>query len=518
MNDDTSFDSYLPGLAASIDVPGLGAGAVIEQAHRRRRKRRAGVAAVGISCALIGAVTVAAQNGDRDETERIASYGSSLVASPLDWTMVDVNRGVGWLTADATVGDNVYALSTAPWQRGYQLGPSHLYVTADGTEWSEAPLPSGLHAGSLAGSGDHIYAVGTAASGGSAPAVRLASTTDPATGWSEVDVPLDLAPFAEGFPGKVYVAATAVAVKGGTTVVAVQLAAMADLSSLLPNGVELGWWPQSDGLHRATCGDADGAADLSTSTTLPATGESTTTEGRTDCPDEVRSWSDFGVDPAAAEILDGRTLLFASVDGAEFAPVADVARSGYEARLISGGDGFNLLVNPSPHAGGPAKGRESEASLWTSTDGIDWPGPAATMSGYVAGAGYVGGHPAAVTVTNDGTAVLHRLDVPGSTVDLNEALGSPPDQFRIGDVSFGPLGMATQLWANDGGPTRILFSADGQSFSVVDIPPAPAGKRQGISGVSVTADAVKVRLSLRPATDQTGEGPSTQRLFVGTPR
>ena len=50
------------------------------------------------------------------------------------------------------------------------------------------------------------------------------------------------------------------------------------------------------------------------------------------------------------------------------------------------------------------------------------------------------------------------------------------------------------------------------------MPRPEPGTRQSVNGVTVTADAVKVRLSVRAADDVTGEGPARQRLLVGTPK
>ena len=87
-----------------------------------------------------------------------------------------------------------------------------------------------------------------------------------------------------------------------------------------------------------------------------------------------------------------------------------------------------------------------------------------------------------------------------------------------------PLGVAftfTSGMGDDGrgGRTVVVHSADGTTFAQQELPAAPAGKVERPNSVTVSADAVIVRLNSYPKGAVTGDGGvrPTQRAFVGTP-
>jgi hypothetical protein len=69
----------------------------------------------------------------------------------------------------------------------------------------------------------------------------------------------------------------------------------------------------------------------------------------------------------------------------------------------------------------------------------------------------------------------------------------------------------------DGG-SEVVHSLDGVSFSRTAVPADGDGNRQAVNGVTMSADAVKIRLNIYPPGDTAGGPPAGQRLFVGTPR
>lgn len=350
MNDDERFEQYLTGRSASLDVPTAGRAAVVARGapvvvHRRRAGTAAGLGRLrpggrgrgdrpGQPARAGGADPELRQRGSR---------------APLDWTTVDVQKGLGWLSDSVVADRGVYSLSTSPGDRVGQPGPRHLYASTDGSEWREAPLPVGLHADALAADADHLYAVGTGAPGGAISGPRLARTVDPAEGWDQVDLPLDLDEVAADFPGEVAVTSTDVAVGPTATVVAVQVSGAVDISRLIPGADADQWWAEVDGVHHDTCaiGDPPVPTTLSTGSTMQPT--STTgagTDPEVSCSEqssstEVRTWAELGVDPGVPSLIGGRTYLFTSTDCCDFLTQPFVVEgAGAGTALLADGPGF----------------------------------------------------------------------------------------------------------------------------------------------------------------------------------
>ena len=512
MNDDERFEQYLNQRADQLDVPTAGRAAVVARAARRRHRRRAGTAAGLVAFALVGGAVVIGQGNRPEPAEKIQSFAHAGTGTPLDWTTVDVKEGIGWLTDSVVADRGIYSLSTAPGDRTGRPGPRHLYASTDGTEWSEAPLPFGLHANALAADGDHLYAVGTGAPGGSVSGPRLARTVDPAKGWDQVDLPLHIDDLVAGFPGVVAVQSTDVVVGSGATVVSVQVSGTVDIPRLLPGEDTDGWWEEADGLHHDTCAAVD-----SPGSTVP----STTTEAGADpelsCSDassrtEVRTWAELGVDPDVSSLIAGRTYLFASTECCNFLTRPFVVEgTGPGTALLADGPGFRLVTNA------PLSGTRSMTRSWTSADGLTWTLDAAELEGATSAAGALGERPAVLTTTDSGRFLLHVFGPAGpSLVDLSAVLGIDSSVTGVSGT-FGPLGAAF-IFFSDSGEAQVAFTADGTTFSSASMPRPEPDTRQSVNGVTVTADAVKVRLSVRAADDVTGEGPARQRLLVGTPK
>lgn len=506
---------YLTERSNEIHLPDVGANVIVARAKRRRQRRQTGRIAVLASVAVLGGVFIS--QAGRDGSQDVHSLGTAVVESSFDWTVVNPKGGLGWSDATVISGDAIYSLSTAPGTsaNGSQLNkPKSLYRSVDGNDWSRADLPDQLWAAGLAVNGDQLYAVGTAPAGGGTVAVKVASSAA-GSAWTQSDLPLDIGELSRGFPGKVVAGRPAIATHGDTTVVAVPLRGRLDPAKLGLDGPD---WDQTEtGMDRYELGTSDPAFNgSSTSTTSsPPVADATTPEidhdSAADVPVESRTWAELDLSADAEAMALGRTYLFSSVGSGSFEPVGvRTTGSAQSPALVAADDGFWLVDN--------TVGGSSTALL--SADGADWSGVPVALPGLGTEAGLIGGRPAVLTYhdTNPGLS-LTIIEATGPvTTDLATALGIKPEHFGWSGHAFGPLGMALVTAGPSQGDERVVYTADGKTFATQALPAAPAGKRQGVNGVTVTADAVKVRLNLRTATDEFAETTPTQRLFVGTPR
>lgn len=543
MNDDSPFESYLSDRAASIPAAGAGPAAIARRAAVRRRRRRAGTGAVlGAAILVVGVVAGQGLRAD-DDSQEIASYGAGIVDPTLDWTVVDVDRGrgLGWSHDMAEVGSGeLYGISTAPgpFDAERQL-QTRLYRSGDGSEWSEVALPGGMSPNDLAADGDAVVAVGTSAAGGDVR-VQVARSTSPGDEWSVTDVPLDLGAMATaaGLPGRLYAADTSTAVHGGRTVVAVNVLADIDVHAVLPDEEQPdAWYPTVEGMERSgpTCGTDDPTATTGPPTAEPDSAPTTTADrveaagrggDRVSHPEgegcvpgreqEVRTWTELGYGEEVARLIGGQTHVFASDDAGDLQPATVLDRStGFENSLLAADDGVWLVA--------PAYTAETETIVaHRSVDGVDWSEPPVDVPGSVVTTGVLEGRLAVLASDWDaGRLVLHSYSGAGvESHDLTELAGLTPEGDRYPEQGgIGPLGVAVVIGSNEPGQRGVvLHSTDGVAFSRTDLPAAPDGKRQSVNGMTMTADAVKVRLNVRDADDLAGEGPPDQRLLVGTPR
>lgn len=81
---------------------------------------------------------------------------------------------------------------------------------------------------------------------------------------------------------------------------------------------------------------------------------------------------------------------------------------------------------------------------------------------------------------------------------------------------MGSAGVAVVMGPYDG-PEEVVWSGDGIRWSRQELPEAEPGTKDAVNGITVTPDAIKVRLDVRDEADMTGATPAGQRLFVGTP-
>ena len=153
MNDDDRLQQYFSARATEIEVPSAGLATITRRGRRRRQRRTVAKVGAVIGVLAIGGAAVA-QRGDGGG-QGVTSYGSSVVASPLQWTLVTPKVGIGSSVTSATTDDGtIYGLSTAPGSSaGSFEAPRHLYRSTDGTEWSAVDLPADLWAADVAAAG-----------------------------------------------------------------------------------------------------------------------------------------------------------------------------------------------------------------------------------------------------------------------------------------------------------------------------------------------------------------------------
>lgn len=546
MSFDADIESYLRARATDIHLPPGDLGAVTRAARHRRRRRAA--ARTGVAAALLagGALIVVDRPRGTDPAEQAGEGEVAQAVSPLEWTLVGSQAGLGWSQQPVVADGAVYSLSTAPGQTD-SSGPRRLYRSADGaegTDWEEVALPEGLYPSSLAATDGTLYAVGTSAAGGEVVGVTVATSTDGGGDWSAADVPLDLAALGEGFPGKVWTNGTSVATAGGTTVVAVTVEGQVDPTLLVPDDATSGvWMPDVGGLVRfpdcmtdetqmtpeqaaaledIAAREAGEAADAAVPTMPPSsTVPGAAGSGGDDeaCQPERRSWADAGLTADQARLAEGETHLFIATDGGELEPAGVVAS--LRADLLVADDGWWLIGATRRAAADPAEFSSIDDLIaWHSTDGTAWD-PTPLGSGQWAWAtGVVQGRPVVVALASGVPAATwsHRIEADGSvtSTDVTAALGLSGGSFG---AAVGPLGVALVMPADGGlsGDAIVAHSFDGAAFSREALPPADAATRRTVAGVTVSPDAVKVRLNLRDASDLMGEGPAEQQVFVGVP-
>lgn len=535
---DDRIHQYLADRASTIELRPADPATITQRVARRRRVRRS--LAVATVAVALGASAVFI-TGPGDEPDDVVSHASSVTASPLDWSLVEPSTGLGVNRSSALTDDGaLYSLSTAPGvpesDADWFGHPATLYRSVDGAEWTPVELPGDFWASSLAGAGNRLYAVGTGPAGGGS-AYRVASSDDGGATWSTVEVPAALTELQERYPDEIEASPPSIAVHDGTVVVSASVAGMLDVEARLPEGAAppgAGWETTEDGIvflsDECVVAEVDGGAtDAPESlagtaclpTTAPPADPANPDPGSPDPGDleeqQSYTWAELGVNDELRDlILNGRDFVFVSRDGGEFAPadLGEVASTG--GQVVAADDGFTLFLRSGTGAYGTT-------SVLTSADGTTWE-PAGELPGYLSSAGTVGGRPAAATAGQEGTSVnLAQADGSWLAIDPVTAL-EQPEQAYAGQVAFGPLGWATTVWENvpigaDGdevaGSTAVVHSVDGTSLSVVplddvlDVPP------YATLDLSVTADAVIVRVT-NPDGDLTTISP--QSVVVGTPR
>ncbi|HEU5150069.1 MAG TPA: hypothetical protein VFU19_06200 [Iamia sp.] len=551
---DERLERYLTDRSATIDLPHAGIEAITRGARRRRRRRA--VAGSGLAAALIaGGLAVALVQPAPEEPEEVGGVAAAVVDSPFDWSLVAVEQGLGWGSGPVSDGSAVYSLSTAAGPEPSGAEGRRLYRSEDGTDWEDVGLPDGLSASGVAAADGAVYAVGTTAAGGEVTGVDLAVSGDGGGGWDTSAVPIDLAALGDGFPGEVRITDAEVAVAAdGRTVVAVSVSGFVDPAAVLPPGEDPDlWYPQGGGIVRqpdaGSCTpavDPGGAASTTApppATTRPGTEGVTLTpedierleeaaaSGQAACPDgeapraETRSWAELGLTAEQAALADGQVHLFASDDDGALAPTHVAPGTSFTSptttRLLAADDGWWLVDQVVSGRDENGMDTSSDIVALHSADGETWTDVTVATDEAILATGVTGGRPMVVAIDQrvggDLSARVHRIDAGGTvtTVDLNELLELPTD-VGINGAGVGPLGVAVALGPFDG-PKEVVWSGDGVRWSRQELPEPAPGTKESVNGITVTPDAIKVRLNQRDPADMTGGAPAGQRLFVGTP-
>ena len=522
MNDDDRLTRYLADQASALTLSPADPAAAVRRGNRRRNRRRGAIA--GVAAVAVGAASFSVIDRGEPDTKVDSSLSSAVVASPLDWTVVASEVGLGYSRATALLDGSVYSLSTAPGPyNGESSFESRLYRSDDGAGWDEVTLPTGVRPSSLTAADGTLYAIGTAPAGGGGRDLVVAASTDGAASWSKVTLPADVAALEARHPGQIIISQPAVAATDASHLVAtVVVTANPDVEALLPGIADpnAGWEITPDGVtvyELAPCDSAD-APECSVMPGAPTTivdGESGAVRQAGD-PEPMQpkvrdtyTWDELGLDPELRALIGGQTYVYASDDGTNFEParLPDGA-TGWGGHVLATDDGYRLFVGQS--------GRDSATTqVLRSADGHTWVS-AGSLPGSPQAAGLLGGRPAVALFGFDGgvEVLIDRADGSWTPLDLIAAVDGADANAGIGEVAFGPLGVAATVWTDDyssGG--HIVHSIDGSTVSSIAVGDHIA-EPGAVMGVSVSADAILVRVD--SPNDDNSETVPTQQVLVGT--
>lgn len=521
MTADDRLTRYLNDQAGAITLAPSDPREVVRRGARRRTHRRVAVVACAATLGVV-ATTVAVDQGDGG-APLASGIAAAITPTSFDWTAVTPQSGLGYGQRSALLADgSLYSLSTAPGAAGTDSTfEPHLYRTADGTEWTEVSLPDGVKPSSLAASGSTLYALGTAPTAGGGRDFVLSASTDGAASWSQVALADEVEALDTAFPDEIVISSPVVAAgDGGQVAAAVVVTAQPDLERLVPDFDPEAHWAEWDTesvtiLTQKRCeGDvcSDRPLPSTTSAEPPAAdagAQRAGGEGPGEEPEVVATytWDELGLEPELRDLLTGRPYVYASDGTAAATAVAlPAGTSGTSADLLATPEGFQLFLTED---GEPGSGPTT--AVLSSPDGRTWTA-GASLTGFVASSGVLGGRPAAATWSDDGLLVhVQQPDGAWALLDPTQAVDG---DSSVQEVAFGPLGMVA-IVAGDAGPVHVVHSLDGSTLSAVaasDIVGTDAGS---VTGLAVTADAVLVRFAAGP--DDDTSTPPVQRVLVGTP-
>lgn len=525
MSIDQQIQDYFQARSGDVSTSSTPVRVIVERGRRRHRRRNAArVGALGGVMALTG--VVAAQGFRGDTPQEVDTAAQRNVPTDLDWTVVTPEQGISWSPQVATASDgSIYAVATAPAGGLTDKNTPALYRSTDQQQWEQVALPDGLTPSGLASAGDRIYAVGTSPQGGNVDRVELASssTGSTAAAWDGVEVPLDLSEREAASGLDISVRAVRVATVGDRTVVAVSTRASgADLEPFVPDD-RADWMPidaTAEGLLGSparcfadpTVGGAE--AGVASSDGVDADG-APRPEDAPPAPGceahEVLPWADTEATEAQQRELVGGTIVLATDGDGTFDVVHTIAGTGSTTVLQSDEAGVWLATD--------ARSTALETQFWHSTDGTTWTAVGAPYDGSVLSQGTLQGRAAFGVIVDgvDGARPVPSVLVAGAGGLQRHEVPVPEGTWPATAVVFGPLGAAGVVSTDDGtGQLMVVHSRDLVSWSTV---PVEAGERLYATGLTVSADAITVRLSDRSDIDRDDfDTPSVARIFVGTPR
>ncbi len=522
MTDDDRLSRHLAASASAIILtPADPAGAVRRGTRRRNRRRAAlgGVVAVALAATTFSAFDRQPAPADSD----LAAAG--VVATPFDWTVVEPEAGLGYSRSATLADGSIYSLSSAPgpYDERSSFEP-HLYRSTDGAEWAQVTLPGDMRASSIAANEGSLYAVGTAPAGGGGRDLVLSTSDDGAASWSSITLPDDVAALEGRHPGEITISQPDVAAADDAHLVAtVVVTATPNVDALLPGPVDpaAGWETTAEGVtvyEMVPCEDvaSEHCSEVSASpstTVRPGDDEGPRNDALQPMEPKVAAtytWDELGLDPELRELIGGRTYVYASDDGTTFERAAlPDGRAGWGGGLIAVDDGYRLYLAQSTRD-------SSTTSVLRSADGHTWT-ESAVLDGAPQAAGLLAGRPAVGLFGSTGGLQVRVEEPDGTytTLDLLAAVEGADESSGVGDVAFGPLGVAAMVWTGEAGTAHVVHSLDGKSISAVALADHIPGTCCAM-GVAVTADAILVRVNNPP--DGDSATPPTQRVLVGTPR
>jgi hypothetical protein len=520
VNDDDRLAQYLSGRAESIALAPGDVRDITVRVMRRRRSRRTFSAAAAVAVLALGAVVLLSRSPSHQSVTVAGTGDAEPSRAPLTWSAVDVPEGLGWSIETVNAGSGtLFSLSTAP-----GVVPSGaitdarqvLYRSTDGRTWSTIALPDGLSPTALASSPGHLYAVGTAPGGGTTVDFAVASSTDDGNTWSQAHMPQPEAELKARFPNEVQISAPVIASGPQGIVAAISVTAMPNIQALLPAAtMAAGWNVTAAGVDiYAPC--ASDMQSISSSYGPPPT-------NTVDCPKDQQhppieksyTWDELGVDPALRALIGGQVHLYRSQDGSTFEEVAAPGVDGYVANLSASGDGYRMLTSGMLAPGGLRPYYSADGATWTATDD-------AGFDGWVIASGLLQGQPAVLLESMNGVELLTARSGGGwlHPVAVSGGLDTPKDGGKplgLQAAVIGPLGVAAVF--SNGDQTFISESADGRHYTTHALRDIGGDGSWYAAGISMSADAVVVRLVPAPAPGSdpsTSPVPGPQRLLVGT--
>src|SRR5690606_8894428 len=171
------------------------------------------------------------------------------------------------------------------------------------------------------------------------------------------------------------------------------------------------------------------------------------------------TWAELGITPELQPFVDGRTYVYASSDGETFEPV-EIPTQGGGAQVVAVDGSYRLFVSSYTSNDGAGS-----TSVLRSDDGRSW-SVSDVLPGSAVSSGSLGDRAAFAAYTEEGQEVYVEVGGVWTSLDVARAV---PEGYWVGDVAFGPMGMAATSVSDDGRHVYVVHSADGSTISAVDL-------------------------------------------------
>lgn len=529
--------------------------AVVRSARRRDARRRqltaASVVAVGGATAM-GLVQLTGGTGSELRsgaavdtpstpdtatsppiTPQAAEGGVEFVESSMVWRVVrpDTSEAVGagvWSRQSIQIPGVL--LSTAPGRSDVHV--PQLWRSDDGIRFAPTGTPPPRASlGSMIGTGDQLYAFGTAPAAAETGANRLVASMseDGGTTWTSVDLLVEVsdAVHLPGLDVGVHVGSAAMTADG--VLVVVQRNRWLDVEAY---GIDAWLDQRRDGL--VVPGDSCATGDHPDEMMEQIEAGAATVDPRYGCETKVIPWEEVGVSAALAERLrePRQTLLFAADGSDEF---VEITAPSATAEYVSLPSGRHLVIQSTEGDGTTALHRLRNDLTWEHLPGAperigsitDFEGQLVVVPDWSVGAS------ATVSILGD-DGVWRSIDLsvnPGDRTISQITSGRPgllaaSWSAEIDEAALGPE-PTTTVPTSDAPDTTIvtglsdprwelLHSVDGRTWSsesVAELAGVPAASISGVTRVVGVDDSFVVTVTLNPAT---AESIPEQLVLIGT--